>query len=142
MPSNAPRLFAAACGLLATGTAHAGVIIGNPPQARWSISAQTGGGESFSGSVAWIDLRARDGSHAVVPGAPNIEFASGWQPLLPVGDWVHLTLVFDGPLTACSPNGCHAVAAPTLDLDQGSPDDLTLRGVIIGNPPIQALRVR
>ena len=142
MSSPGLRVYTAAALLFATQAAHAGVIIGNPPQARWSITASTGGGESFSGTVAWVDLRARDGSHTQVPGASNVEFAAGWQPLFPVGDWVHLTLVFDGPLTSCTPNGCHTVSVASLDLDPASPDDLVLRGVIIGNPPLQAIRVR
>ena len=34
------------------------------------------------------------------------------------------------------------VSVASLDLDPASPDDLVLRGVIIGNPPLQAIRVR
>ena len=148
MPRHALRvLFATLALLLALmplvpRPAQAGVIIGNPPQVRWSISAATGGGESFTGSVAWVELRARDGTRAVAPGASNVEFAAGWQPLFPAGDWVHLTLVFDGPLTSCTPLGCHSVQAVGVDLDAPVPDDQTLRGVIIGNPPRVAARVR
>lgn len=128
-------------------TAHAGVIVGNPPLARWFLAtgATDASTRSLQAEVIGIELHGCDGSIEARVGRESVDFALGWEPALPDGAWCGLTVHVDGPLVRCDADGCVELWAEAIDFTPEVDDatgDLVMRGVIVGNPPLLALPPR
>lgn len=112
--------------------AHAGILIGNPPQVMPRIATLDEGAVEMWADVVRTDITTCGGSVSTLLHTETVDLADDWRPFFPAGEWCTLTVTFAGPPLRCDADGCEAVFPQDIAL--GGPQGLTIEWIVLPGP--------